>query len=342
MNFSRMALAGGCKNTVRHGGAPGKKTVSMINKLERKFGRYAIRGLMKYMMILYGLGLLLAFVSPEFYVNWLALDVEKTFCHFQLWRLVTFLIQPIEMTNLFFVLIAMYLYYFIGNMLEMRWGSFRFNLFYFAGIIFNILWCVLIYLVTWLLSGEGWSVLVSLEYINFAMMLAFAVEFGEVQFLLFFVIPVKVKYLAIFYVAMYGYEFISTLVKDGWQQFLFDLAPFIIGIAHFLIYWIATRKSRRARRRTIGDMRRRYAYMQGVRAGERAGGVVNRAGSRTVITKHRCAVCGRTELDDDMLEFRFCSKCEGNYEYCMDHLYTHTHVVRESAGANNTGDDKSL
>ena len=54
-------------------------------------------------------------------------------------------------------------------------------------------------------------------------------------------------------------------------------------------------------------------------------------------TRHRCAVCGRTELDDDMLEFRFCSKCEGNYEYCMDHLYTHTHVVREKTG---TGSDE--
>ena len=67
-----------------------------------------------------------------------------------------------------------------------------------------------------------------------------------------------------------------------------------------------------------------------------------------MITKHRCAVCGRTELDDDMLEFRFCSKCEGNYEYCMDHLYTHTHVKREPVGGsgvgntNNAGDKSDL
>jgi len=336
-----MALAGACFGTVRQGGAPGK-TVSMINKLERKFGRYAIKGLMKYLMLLYGLGLLLAFISPEFYDNWLALDIEMTFGHFQLWRLVTFLIQPIEYNNIFFVLIAMYLYYFIGNMLEMKWGSFRFNLFYFAGVIFNILACVVVYLALWILLGKGWSIPVSLEYINFAMMLAFAVEFGEVQFLLFFLIPIKVKYIAIFSVAMYGYEFVRILINDNWQTFLYCLAPFIIGIAHFLIYWIASRKSRRARHRTIGDMRRRYAYMQGIRMGEREGGVVNQAGSHKVITKHRCAVCGRTELDDDMLEFRFCSKCEGNYEYCMDHLYTHTHVVRESTGANYTGDDKSL
>ena len=73
--------------------------------------------------------------------------------------------------------------------------------------------------------------------------------------------------------------------------------------------------------------------MQGVNAGVREGSVVNTVGNKKVITKHRCAVCGRTELDDDMLEFRFCSKCEGDYEYCMDHLYTHTHVKREPAGS---------
>ena len=49
---------------------------------------------------------------------------------------------------------------------------------------------------------------------------------------------------------------------------------------------------------------------------------------RSVITRHKCAICGRTELDDENLEFRYCSKCEGNFEYCMDHLYTHEHVRR--------------
>lgn len=42
--------------------------------------------------------------------------------------------------------------------------------------------------------------------------------------------------------------------------------------------------------------------------------------------RHRCAICNRTEQDDESLEFRFCSKCEGNFEYCNEHLYTHIHV----------------
>ena len=318
---------------------------AMINKLERKFGRYAIRGLMKYVMLMYALGLVIYIVSPKFYEVWLSLDVEKTFLHFQLWRLVTFLIQPIEYNYIFFTLITMYLYYFIGNMLEMKWGSFRFNLFYFAGVIFNILLCVGIYLVFLLTVGKGYSINVGLEYINLAMFFAFAVEFGDVQLLLFFLVPVKIKYLAVGLGAIYAYEFISVLIKYGFQAFLISVLPFVVGILNFVIFWFATRKERGMRRRTVSDMRRRHAYMQGVSAGEKAGSVVNQAGGRKVITKHRCVVCGRTELDDDMLEFRFCSKCEGNYEYCMDHLYTHTHVVREKTGADQpvgAGDEKDL
>ena len=325
------------ENPCSLGGTP-RENESMINKLERKFGRYAIKGLMKYLMLLYGLGLILFFVSPDFYSNWLALDIPKTFGKFQLWRLVTFLIQPIEADNLFFVLITMYLYYFIGNMLEMKWGSFRFNLFYFAGVLFNILLCVLVYFATLIFLGKGISVGVGLEYINLAMFFAFAVEFGEVQLLLFFLIPIKVKYLGIFYGLWYGYNFISILARYGFTTFLMAFIPFMIGIMNFLIFWIVTSKDRRARHRSIGDMRRQFVYAQRVRAGEREGSVVNEAAGRKVITRHRCAVCGRTELDDDMLEFRFCSKCEGNYEYCMDHLYTHTHVVREKKAGDAASD----
>ncbi|MBR5713080.1 MAG: hypothetical protein IKX54_05745 [Lachnospiraceae bacterium] len=310
----------------------------MLKKLERKFGRYAIQGLMKYLMLLYGLGFIIFAINQHFYYDWLMLDVEKTFCHFQLWRLVTFLIQPIEKDNFIIVLFMMYLYYFIGNMLELKWGAFRFNLFYFAGVLFNILLCVLVYLVYFVVTGTGRSPEVGLGYINLAMMFAFATEFGDLEFLLFFLIPVKVKYVALFTVALYAYDFIKVYVQYGLGAFLLVFIPFVIGIFNFLIYWIVTRKQRNIRRRTVADLRRRMAYTQSLREGSREGSVVNSAGNRKVVTKHRCAVCGRTELDDDMLEFRFCSKCEGNYEYCMDHLYTHTHVKREKAGTYETAD----
>ena len=59
---------------------------------------------------------------------------------------------------------------------------------------------------------------------------------------------------------------------------------------------------------------------------ERAQREYGRAEGFTTIAKHKCAICGRTEHDGDDIEFRYCSRCVGNYEYCLEHLYTHTHV----------------
>lgn len=74
-------------------------------------------------------------------------------------------------------------------------------------------------------------------------------------------------------------------------------------------------------------------YRKKMQQAQQAGHAASYQG-RTVITRHKCAICGRTELDDENLEFRYCSKCEGNYEYCSDHLYTHEHVRRIVPGAN--------
>ncbi len=310
----------------------------MLRKMERKFGRYAIRGLMKYMTVLFLAGLLMAWLASDFYMEWLALDVEKTFFHFQFWRLFTFLIYPIEGDTSIFALISLYLYYMIGTMLELRWGSFRFNLFYLSGILFTILGTVITYVITWKVFGHGMSMAAGLGYINLAMFFAFSVEYGDVELLLFFLLPIKVKYLGLIYGGYYIYSFAKMFITcykaDLMIVFVLNFIPFLIGMLNFLLFYFVTRKERKAQRVTFGDRRRRFAYQHGVEAGRRDGGVVTDVGSRKVITKHRCVVCGRTELDDEMLEFRFCSKCEGDYEYCTDHLYTHTHVRREKTGSN--------
>ena len=56
---------------------------------------------------------------------------------------------------------------------------------------------------------------------------------------------------------------------------------------------------------------------------------VTRKDSPVRTARHKCAVCGRTELDAPDLEFRYCSKCAGDHEYCSEHLYTHTHVTED-------------
>ena len=90
-----------------------------------------------------------------------------------------------------------------------------------------------------------------------------------------------------------------------------------VSILNFVIFFLG---SRHMRPYSPKQMKRKREYQHKMRRAERP---VNQYPGGA---KHKCAVCGRTELDDPNLEFRYCSKCNGNYEYCQDHLFTHEHV----------------
>lgn len=285
--------------------------MKFINKLERKFGRYAIHDLMKYIITLYVLGAVIYLINPYFYGAYLSLDIRKVL-QGQIWRLVTFIIYPEDISGgfgIFFFAIEMYLYYTIGRSLENAWGAFRFNLYYLSGILFNIVAAFILYFII------GGAYPMGLTFINRSMFFAFAAIYPNVQFLLFYVLPVKVKYLAYLYAAIIGYD-IFKYVQYGFitsdPRFFARAISILVALLNFVIFFFATRNYKRIS--PAAQKRRRTYHKQ-----------VNR--SKT-ITRHKCAVCGRTEQDDENLEFRFCSKCDGNYEYCMEHLFTHTHVKK--------------
>ncbi len=286
--------------------------MSFLNKLERKFGRYAIHNLMLYVCILYATGFIINQINPLFYQEYLMLDIDKLL-QGQVWRLITFLIQP-QFSNFLFAAIGIYFYYMIGSALENAWGAFRFNLYYLCGILLNVLAVVIYYAV------YGRPIILGMDYINYAMFLAFATLFPNVQVLLFFIIPVKIKYLAYIDAAFILYQFIMAIA--GGDYFL--AIAIVLSIGNFLLFFFSGRNYRRF---APGEVKRKRQFKSQVRSGEKGNNVVDFNGRRQV-TRHKCAVCGRTELDDENLEFRFCSKCDGNYEYCMDHLFTHEHVKK--------------
>jgi hypothetical protein len=287
--------------------------MNLINKLERRFGRYAIHNLMFYIIIIYGAGFLIAQVSPFFYYDYLMLDFDKVL-QGQIWRLITY-IMYYPSSGILFIAIELYLYYMIGSSLENNWGAFRFNLYYLSGIIFNIVAIGLMYFIT---GSPSENFNFGLIYINRSMFLAFAALYPNIQFLLFFIIPVKVKYLGYLYGAYIVYDIImSFLDKDYFRGI-----AIIVALGNFLIYFLSTRNYHSI---SPSEYKRKSTYKRQVRNAAGSGNVVEFHG-RKAITRHKCAVCGRTELDDDNLEFRFCSKCNGNYEYCMDHLFTHEHI----------------
>lgn len=308
----------------------------MINKLERKFGKYAIKNLMKYIVILYIAGFVVQMMSSikgvDIYSLYLSFNIDKILKG-QIWRVVTFLIQAPDSSNIFFMLVSVYLYYMIGTSLENAWGSFRFNLFYFSGVLFNMLAAIIIFIVLLVWSGGiiHFTYPIGLEYIHLSMFLAFATIYSDAQVLLFFVIPVKIKYLAWFYVIIEVYSIINNFIN---RPKLFAVCSLIlvgVSMLNFIIFFVSERKRSG---KNFKNMQRKKNFERAYKNSTTSGFNTtvhkgNGGRCKAVITRHKCAVCGRTELDDDELEFRFCSKCDGNYEYCSDHLYTHTHVVRE-------------
>ncbi len=287
--------------------------MKFLNKLERKFGRYAITGLMKYVVILFVIGLAIGvFMPPLLYYKYFALDFYMV-ARGQIWRLITFIIPISSMNGVLFLLITTYFYYIIGNSLENAWGAFRLNLYFFSGILFNIL----AYFITFLITGQYlWGSCLSM--VCGTLFFAFAAMYPNMQFLFYFIIPIKAKYLAWFQGAVYLINIFDYIRSGNY----FMIISLLVSLANFLIFFLMTRNYNRI---SPSEFKRKATYRRQMNEARNQGNVTQFRG-KNVITKHKCAVCGRTELDDEALEFRFCSKCDGNYEYCMDHLFTHEHV----------------
>ncbi|MDF2944996.1 MAG: putative rane protein [Herbinix sp.] len=286
--------------------------MKLLNKLERRFGRYAIPNLMKYIVVLFLAGLVIGYMPTVNLASLLNLDFTMVMKG-QVWRLITFIIPTGPFGNILFFAITTYFYYIIGNALENNWGAFRFNLYFFSGILFNLISDLIIYLIT---GVTGFSSPISL--ICGTLFFAFAAVYPNTQFMMYFLIPIKAKYLAWFQGALYIYNVFIYIVNR--QYFL--VVALVVSLANFLIFFFATRNYRKV---SPGEYKRKATYRRQMNDAKNQGNVAQFNG-RSVITRHKCAVCGRTEMDNDQLEFRFCSKCDGNYEYCMEHLFTHEHV----------------
>ena len=289
--------------------------MNWLQKLERKFGKYAIHNLMTYVIILNIAGFILMTAQPQIYYQYLHLSVEAVL-QGQVWRLVTFLLEP-PAGNIINMIFFCLLYWTIGLALENTWGAFRFNLYYFSGVLFHIIAAFVIYGI-W-----RYDMQLNLMYLNMSLFMAFGAEFPDYEILLMWILPVKMKWLAI----IDGLWLAATIV-GGFLTIIFE--PSLIGInssvpsavaaliaaANFLLYFF---NSSRFARYSPKQVIRRADYQKKVKMAAPKG-----KGS----TRHRCAVCGRTEKDGEDLEFRYCSKCDGAYEYCQDHLYTHKHVTK--------------
>ena len=292
--------------------------MNFLNKLERKFGRYAIQNISLYLIICYGCGYLLNLINPSF-LNYLTLN-PYAILHGQIWRIVTWILVPPSSFDIF-TIVMLFFYYSIGTNLERTWGTFYYNVYLFMGMIFTVLGSFVVMAISYIpnttmsaivnsMGPNNYFSLVALNfstyYVNMSIFLGFAATFPEVEVLLMFILPIKVKWMGIVYVALILYDFIKSGI----------IGKVVIGasLLNFVVFFLMTRRGI-GMRMSPKQVKRRHDYRKEVKK------------ARPVsIAKHKCAICGRTSDEYPDLEFRFCSKCNGNYEYCQDHLFTHTHV----------------
>ena len=285
-----------------------------IDKLERKYGRYGIENLTMYIIISYVLGYALMYINPGA-LSMLSLNVTKIL-QGQVWRLITWIVYPPSISSpLWFVIAILFFYYPISASLEHTWGKFKFTLYILSGMIFTVIAAFILHFVMGgVLDGLG-GIIFSTYYISLSIFLAYSLTYPDMTVLLMFVIPVKMKWMSIVYAALVIYDVARYFMNGAW----FMALPIIASLLNFVIFFLGTRDFNRYNPKEI---HRKNEFKRAVNGGSKT---VPFPGNSNAVTKHKCAVCGRTEKDDPNLEFRFCSKCNGNYEYCQDHLYTHIH-----------------
>ena len=267
-----------------------------IDRFCAKHPRFGIPNLAMYIAIGQVIVGVLSLLPPLRNLLSLLVFSRMAILHGQVWRLVTFVFVPTT-ANPFYLLLGCYVIYWTGQMLEREWGSAKFTLFYLCGVLWSIL-------------GGMILGLADIYYIHLSFFLVIATMYSEMQVLFMFVLPIKMKWLGLLDVAL--------ILLQGLES-----GPYVVLLAlpSFINYFIFTWPFWSMK---LGFVRRR-ADPQVINF-KRARKQAEKKARETGGYLHKCAVCGVTDQDDPSLEFRYCSKCDGYYCYCANHINNHIHI----------------
>lgn len=316
--------------------------MNILNKIERKFGKYAIPNLPLYLIICYAFGYIMNTFKPD-WIYMVTLN-PRAILHGQVWRLFSWILVPRDSLSLgggfslFYILLFLFFYYSIARNLEMAWGKFYFNVFIFLGIAFTVVGAFLLYAYFSIVNppivgavnsqygqllqcpkifGGNWfdlylSLQFSTLYLNLSIFLAYALTYPNNRVLLFFIIPIKVKVLGFIYIILLGFEAMMSFLS-GFDTGIISLVVIGSSLLNVFVFYRLLKNSRRPR---FKEIKRQKEFKKKVKEAEQPASTI----------RHKCAVCGQTDVSNPNLTFRYCSKCNGNYEYCSEHLFTHKHI----------------
>jgi hypothetical protein len=258
----------------------------ILDKLDKKLGRYALPNLTVYLIA----------GQTLFYVLFMTGRLERSVTYLagdlllegEWWRLATFPFDP-PVTNPLFAFFAWYIFYLMGSALEEQWGAFRYSVFLLIG-----------YLLTVAVSFLSPAYPITNAYLGGSVFLAFAFLYPDFVLQIFFVLPVRIKWLALLTWLYYAYLFLF----GGWHSRLLILA----SIGNFLLFFA---------RDLVVEIK--YGKRQLAR---RAGNFAPRPDEPF----HRCTVCGITDKSHPQMDFRYCPECAGQHGYCQEHIFAHEHV----------------
>ena len=292
--------------------------MNVLKKLRNRFERFCfqhrnwgIPNLMLYITV--GSALVYFFTMATenaLLYEWLAFD-RSLILRGQVWRLLSYAIL-MNSGNVFFTLLMLVCYYSIGRAMENVWGTLRFNLFYLCGILIMDIYCMI------------FNCYADVYYLNLSLFLAYATMYPDAQFMIMFIIPVKAWILALV-------DLVLVLLGLLTSVFPYNLFS-VLSIANYFLFfgkdvlrvipisWQANfrRLFRKRPKKKAGDVK----PIPFPTAGSYQATVAKPKAPYT----HRCVVCGRTDVSDPDLEFRYCSRCSGYHCYCEDHINNHTHV----------------
>ena len=288
-----------------------------MKNLRRRFNRFCFEHRNKgipNLMLYISLGCALVYLMTQFTQNTILYSLlifdRDAILHGQIWRLFTYPLTFYN-SNLLLMAVALFCYYSLGRAMEAIWGTLRFNLFYLCGVVLMDIWCMAF-------GGRA-----DVTYLNLSLFLSYATLYPNAQFLILFIIPIKAWVLALV-------DIIILLVGVLSFPFtVYNLFP-IIALANYLLFFgkdtlnvipmswrmnlrrIFRKKSPQTKGKTIPF--------------PNAGSYEATAATVKEPYTHRCTVCGRTDVSNPELEFRYCSRCNGYHCYCQDHISNHVHI----------------
>ncbi len=286
-----------------------------MKKLRNRFERFCFRhrnkgipNLMLYIVLGTALVYLINAADGNHTLALLLCFHRESILRGQIWRLFTYVLTY-DTGNILFTAISLICYYSLGRAMENLWGTLRFNLFYLTGILLMDVYCMIF--------GGYASVL----YLNLSLFLGYATLYPDSQFLLLFIIPVKARFFALFYLVM----FLPDLFLLPFPSNLFS----VVALANYFLFFGKDicnifPLSWRANFRRL--LRRKPKAKASPIPFPSAGSYEASTATPKAPYTHRCTVCGRTDVTNPELEFRYCSRCNGYYCYCEEHINNHVHI----------------